>query len=269
MNNDDAKKILALYRPGTADGNDPVFQAAAELAKSDPSQGASPENPNPEVAKWFSEHCESYSSIRAKFLEIPVPPWLKEQILAGVPVAPEAPKAKVIWLRPAVWLQAAAAIVICLGLAVFFMRSHGSSAKEFDSFRNMMAGTAASPYAMPLHTHELAAMQDFFAKHHSPSEYVVPDSVAKAQPVGGAIARWQGAPVSMLCFHTGQTDVAAEKPDLWLLVADPGTLRNPPPLSATPIIARAATLMTATWMLNGRVYILATSGDEALLKQYL
>ena len=67
----EAKQILALFRPGTADEEDPLFFEARQMAKTDP-----------ELARWFDDHCEAYLALRWKFQAIPVPPGLKEQILS-------------------------------------------------------------------------------------------------------------------------------------------------------------------------------------------
>jgi len=46
MNHNEAKDILLLYRPGTADVADPQIAEALALAQRDA-----------ELARWFGEHC--------------------------------------------------------------------------------------------------------------------------------------------------------------------------------------------------------------------
>ncbi len=87
MNNEEARKILALYRPGTADQTDPSFKEALERAKPDAAPAGRQDKPEPELGRWFQEHCSSYLSIQAKFLKIPTPPGLKDRILAEVRTA--------------------------------------------------------------------------------------------------------------------------------------------------------------------------------------
>lgn len=264
MNNDEAKKLLALYRPGTADRDDPVFKAAAELANPPVPLDPDAAKNDPALSQWFKDHCDSYLSIRTKFRQIPVPPGLKERILAQQQPQPER---NVIPLRP-VLLKAAAAMVLCAGLAVALMHFRGRPANEFETYRLGMARIAMQPYGMPVHTHELGALQKFFAAHHSPADYVLPEGLAKAQTTGGAIQHWQGASVSMLCFHTGQTSAEADEPDLWLFVADAASVKNSPNAS-TPIFTQTESLATATWSRNGKTYILAVKGNEAFLQKYL
>src|SRR5271157_838350 len=71
MNNLEAREILALFRPGTADEKDPSFGETRQLARTDP-----------ELARWFDQHCEAYLVLRGKFQAIPIPRGLKEQILS-------------------------------------------------------------------------------------------------------------------------------------------------------------------------------------------
>src|SRR5438067_1633658 len=71
-----AKEILNLYRPGRDDKFEGEFAEALEFAKNDP-----------ELSRWFQEHCALYQAVRAKFEGIPVPPGLREQILSEQPGA--------------------------------------------------------------------------------------------------------------------------------------------------------------------------------------
>ena len=52
MNSREAKEILLLYRPRTADANDPEFSEALALAKKDP-----------ELATWFEQHCTLQTAV--------------------------------------------------------------------------------------------------------------------------------------------------------------------------------------------------------------
>ena len=71
MNSRHAKEILVLYRPATADREEPEVAAALALAERDP-----------ELGRWLQDHCETQAALRARFKQIPVPEGLKEQILS-------------------------------------------------------------------------------------------------------------------------------------------------------------------------------------------
>ena len=98
MNRDDAKNILLLYRPGTADAADPQIAEALALVKQDA-----------ELARWFSEHCARQEVLRAKFRQIPVPAGLKEQIISE-----QAAQEKIIVWRRNLMLTAVAAIIVVI-----------------------------------------------------------------------------------------------------------------------------------------------------------
>jgi hypothetical protein len=262
MTNEEAKKILSLYRPGTMDRTDPSFTEALERAKTHPPQDRSQDESDPELSRWFLEHRSSYLSIRAKFRGIPVPPALKDRILAERQTS----TARVIPFRPMVLLQAAAALVLCLGLVALFWRSH-SREDEFDTYRTRMTRTALQPYGMDLESHDLQSIKKYLAGRNAPADYRLPDGVSKAQPVGCAVLHWQGEPVSMLCFHSGQPLPPGEKSDLWLFIINQTSVRNGP-AARPPIVAQVKRLMTGTWSQDGKMYVLAAAGDEAFLRKY-
>jgi hypothetical protein len=62
-----ARQILILYRPGTADGEDPEVARALALVARDP-----------ELSSWFKEQCELREAFRDKFRQLPVRPlpWM-------------------------------------------------------------------------------------------------------------------------------------------------------------------------------------------------
>jgi hypothetical protein len=262
MNNEEPRTILTLYRPGTADRTDPSFHGALECAKPNPARTGRQDKFDPELGRWFKEHCLSYLSIRSKFLEIPAPPGLKDRILAECKI----PAATIIPIQPMDLLRAAAILVVCLGLAAFFWRSHGRE-DDFNIYRSRMARTALQPYAMNLESHDLQSINAFFAGRKAPADYVLPDGVSKAQLVGCAVLQWQGQPVSMICFRSGQPLPPGQQTDLWLFVVDQSAVRNGPPVRP-PLVAQVNKLMTAAWSQNGKTYILAAAGDEEFLRKY-
>src|SRR4051812_12793576 len=108
MDSSQARKALELYRPGTTDALDPQMAEALQAVQHDP-----------ELAKWFDEHCGSYIAIRNKLKQIEVPPDLKRKILLE-----NVGRRRIIpFNRPAVWLAAAAAIVLLASAAWVFFKS--------------------------------------------------------------------------------------------------------------------------------------------------
>jgi hypothetical protein len=57
------REIRILYRPGTADREDPEVAKALAAVTHDP-----------ELSRWFAKHCALCEAFRDKFRQIPVPP---------------------------------------------------------------------------------------------------------------------------------------------------------------------------------------------------
>ncbi len=70
MRREQAKQILLLYRPGSADAQDPQVARALDLASQDR-----------ELSCWFEEHCAFQERVRAKLRQIKVPKHLKQTLL--------------------------------------------------------------------------------------------------------------------------------------------------------------------------------------------
>ena len=70
MNSAEAREVLLLYRPGTADAADPQIAEALELMARDA-----------ELKRWFEQHRAFQKVMRAKFRQIEVPAGLKASLL--------------------------------------------------------------------------------------------------------------------------------------------------------------------------------------------
>src|SRR5947209_7072 len=105
MNSRQAKEILMRCRPDGSDPADPELAEAVEFARRDP-----------ELARWFERHCAFQNAVRDQLKQIPIPPDLKEKVLAGYPEA-----STVVWWRRPVFqaLAAAADITLLIGLSLF------------------------------------------------------------------------------------------------------------------------------------------------------
>ena len=72
MTPSETRQTLLLYRSGKDAAADPQIAAALELARRDP-----------ELGRWFEQHCAEQAALRAKFQQISVPADLKARLLAG------------------------------------------------------------------------------------------------------------------------------------------------------------------------------------------
>jgi hypothetical protein len=252
MNRDDAKNVLRLYRPGTADAADPQMAEALALVKQDEALG-----------RWFNAHCARQEVLRAKFRAIPVPAGLKEQIISE-----QAAREKIVvwWRNPT--LTAVAAIIVILSALAAIWRQLPAPDNTLAIYRNRMVGVALRGYAMDLATNNPAQIRDYLGQNHAPADYVLPAPLEKVALTGCAVQSWQGTRVSMICFRTGKPLPPGQPGDLWLFVVDRASVKNAP-TAGPPQLARVNQLITATWTQGDKLYLLGTAGDEQTIRQLL
>ena len=254
MTENEAKEILRLYRPGTADANDPAFAEALARCESDA-----------ELKKWFAEHCALYSALRAKFRQIEVPEGLKEQIVAERKAHTTAAP---LWQK-AVILAGAVAVV---ALVVFKIESswRPTEPHDFATYSDSMVGLVARGYeTMDIRTNNLDAIRQSLVQSNAIADYKLPENLQKNAKAAGCVATtWQGKQVSMICFETGRPLRPGLPSDLWLFVTDRATAKDPPTTTA-PHFEEKNGIATASWTDGNRTYILGVEGDKELLARFL
>ena len=154
MDSQQAKKILLLHRPGIDHEADPELEAALEQAKRDP-----------ELARWFEQHCAVQIAIRSKFKEIPLPSGLREKILAENKV-----RRLPFWRTP-VFLAAAATIAL-----LFLAGSLWFPPREepnFSAYQDRMVRTALRNYRMNMVTNDLSQIREYLVRHQAHGDYVL------------------------------------------------------------------------------------------------
>ena len=247
----EAKTTLLLYRPGTADAEDPQIAGALALAKSDP-----------ELALWLEEHCARQEALRSKFRQITVPAGLKEQIISEQAVL----QRRIYW-RPRIALGAVAAAVLFAFLATFWLPRRPAD-DTLAIYQNQMVRIALNGYGMDLATADHTRIRAYLAQSRAPSDYVLPAALQKTTATGCAIEGWQKGKVSMICFRTGRPLPPDQSSDLWLFVVDRASLPDAPQ-NSQPRFAVVKGLATATWSQGDKVYLLGAEGDEATLQKFL
>jgi hypothetical protein len=258
VNANEAKTILLLYRPGTADAEDPQIAEALALAQRDP-----------ELARWFEEHSARQKVLRAKFGQITVPAGLNEQIISEHAAFSK----KKSRHKKMIFVSAVAAIVISLFVLVslYFPQSRNGNQADYNMFANyqrQMAYVATSGYAMNFATNDLTQIRAYLAQNSAPSDYALPASLEKTAATGCAIENWGKSKVSMICFRTGRPLPPDQAGDLWLFVVDRSAVKGAPD-ATSPHIARVYQLITAVWTQGDKLYLLGTAGDEQTLQKFL
>jgi hypothetical protein len=250
MNRQQAKEILLLYRPGTADQHDREFATALELTQIDA-----------ELAQWFEQHCAMQTALLQRFQQIPVPDGLKQQILSERKVKTSPPARR----RVALW-AAAAGLIIMVAIAGLYLRP--KPIDQFAEFRGRMARIVLREYPrMDLETKDLNQIRSFLGQNQAPADYIVPTKLQQASSTGCAILDWQGKRVSMICFNSGQKTDPSETSDLFLFIIDRTALPKGPSKAAQ--FTQLNKLATLSWTSGDKTYVLAGMGNAAFLRKYL
>ncbi len=253
MDKHQAKEILLLYRPGTADGLEPDVAAALALAAKDV-----------ELGRWLEQHCATQETIRASFKAITVPEGLKQQILSE-----RRAHFSLHVKRKAAFVLAAVALALALG-TIARLNYHPPQDNSFVAFRQKMAGSMLRlPYPqMDVETNNLVVIRRYLAAHNGHGDYSLPVTLEKTKSTGCKIMGWHDRRVSMVCFSSGK-QVDPETIDLFLFIVDRTAVKSPP-ASASPEIAQTyRSMATASWSSGNRSYVLAGLGDTEFLRPYL
>jgi len=250
----EAQQVLLLYRPGSTESGEPQMAEALRLAQEDP-----------ELGHWFEQHCAFQRAMRAKIRQIEVPAHLKASLLVRgqLPpaiVPPEHPR----WRRSS-WLGAAVAVVM-VGVFAWWLSVGSASrltADSLDNFRARMVAQVLRSYEanMTIVTNDMRLVRQDLATRGAPADYVLPRGLEHLQLTGGGRLTWRKNPVAMVCFDRG------DKQMLYLFVMNRSAVNNPPP--ATPQMAKVNELMSASWTVGDKTYVLAGPDEENFLKKYL
>lgn len=246
MNSSEAREVLLLYRPGTADAAEPQMAEALEMARQDP-----------ELGRWFEQHRAFQKAMRAGFQQIEVPVHLKISLLTQKP-AQQRPIPPHPWWRSPVWL-AAAAVVLLLGLAGAWLKPR--PANRFANYQSRVVSEAQREYRMDLVTNDMRQIRQFMASRGAPADYDVARGLEHLQLTGGGRLTWRSNPVTMVCFDRG------DKQMLFLFVLKRSAVKDPPP--ATPQMAKVNLMLTASWTRGDNTYVLAGPEEADFLKKYL
>ena len=166
-------------------------------------------------------------------------------------------------------LAPVAAVVLLIAITSIWYNIPRQPSQDvsFATYRNRMVRNLDRTYGMDFVTNDVAQIRAYLAQHQAPADYVLPTNLAQTPQVGCGTLSWQGKPVAMVCFRTGNPLPLGATSDLFLFVIDQKDLLNPPPTD-TPVFANVGTMTTVTWRADGKVYLLA-GPDAAELKQRL
>ena len=251
MNVNEAKTVLLLYRPGTADAEDPQLVEALALAQTDP-----------RLASWLENHSVCQEVLRAKIRNIPVPAGLKEQIISEQPARERLPHR-----HPRLTAAVLVGIILLALLTIFWPQFYPKD-DTLAVYQNQMMAIALNGYGMDLLTNSTTEIRSYFARKQAPADYVLPAPLQQVAVVGCAIQDWQKEKVAMLCFRTGRPLPPNQTTDLWLFVVPRSSVRGAPEAGPARVFTING-LVTAVWTQGDKVYLLGAAGDKSTLLQFL
>jgi hypothetical protein len=127
-----------------------------------------------------------------------------------------------------------------------------------------MVDSVLRQYQMDIETNSMPAIRQFLTTNQAPSDYVLTAELDRLVPRGAGLQSWLGQRVSMVCLDAKSQGTAV------LFIVDSSTVRSPPP--ATPAFRQVSKLMTASWTVQGRAYLLMLDNrsiDKTQLKRLL
>lgn len=257
MNRDEIKQILLIYRPGTSDADDPEVAEALALAQRDQ-----------ELSQWLEEHNARQKALQEKFRQLSVPLGLKEQIISEQAARKRAASKR----EKFIGVAAVAVIVVALiSVGVTLWPRSGPAPTPLPNtlvnYQAQMVEAAKTGYYMQLSTN-VEEVHAYLAQHQSPTNYVLPPGLQNAALAGCAVQSWQDSAASMICFRSGRPLPPGQQSDLWFFVIDQSDVKDASNVTALQF-AQVNGLITATWAHNGKLYMLATHGDEQTIQKFL
>ena len=242
MTLEESRRVLTLYRPGTADGSDPEFAEAVELARN-----------NAELRAWFEQHCALQTAMRNKFRQIEAPPDLR----ARLDEAQKLDRMRRRRRRAAAWMAAAAAVLL-LALAGSLLGPRIPN--RFADFRSRVVREAVRGYRMDIVTNDMREVRRFLKVRGAPSDYELTKGLEKLTLTGAGLLRWRNNPVAMVCFDRG------DKQMVFLFVMNKAAVKDSPP--AAPLEAQVNKLLTVSWTRDDYSYVLAGPEEPDFEKKY-
>ena len=244
MNNEEARRILALFRPQRDDPADPFFAEALKQAERDP-----------ELAAWLAEEQEFDRMVAAGVNAMVVPRGNRAAIIS---------KARAGSKRAVSWAQAAvlaAAALVFLALILNTWSRFVSPAVSLEDYRGEIIGFVKLTPPLEFESHKAEKIKEWLERAQAPA-VEIPAGLRELEPVGCRILAFRGRKVALICFDRGGGKL------VHLVIVDRSVLQKLPSKDA-PVFAPEGEWMTAAWQEADQAYLLTSQGDKALLEEYL
>ena len=242
MNSEEAKRLLEVYRPGSADADDPRFAEVLDQAGRDP-----------ELSRWLKAQ-NRFDALMAEGLRtIEAPADLKASILASRRVI-RVP----FWRETRVRLAMAACAV---GLAVLGTSLFGQRAPRFPEFREELVARAWDGDAhLDFESSDVVRIRQWLAKQQAAPDLSLPSGLQNARIHGCRMVEVHNHRVPMLCLSEGSRH-------LHLFVVDGAMFAGLPP-AETPDFQKCGAWKTASWQQGERTFVLTGLKYQAFVSKF-
>jgi hypothetical protein len=246
MTKEEAKRILAAYRPGDQDRLDSHFAEALQETERDA-----------QLAQWFAEEREFDRAVATHVSSVPVPFGLKTRILANMTPRSDT---KSRWVAALAAAATAAVALFFLAQSISIWRASGPHSGSLSDYEQEMMSFVKLPPPLEMESLEMGPIKQWIEERKAPLAEI-PPGIAAVETMGCRILHFRGYPVTLICFCHGQT-VAH------LLMVDRAAVSGPK-AENTPVVTSQGDWTTATWVDQHYAYMIAVHDKPAAARQYL
>ena len=246
MTQEEAKRILAAYRPGDQDRLDSYFAEALHQTERDA-----------ELGQWFAEEREFDRAVAGHVSAVPAPFGLKTRILANMP---RRTRTKSRWVAALGTTAAAAATLFVLAQLFGVWRGPDQRSGSLSDYEQEMMSFIKLPPPLEMESLQIGPIKQWIVERKAPLADI-PPGIAAVETMGCRILYFRGYPVTLICFCHGQT-VAH------LLMVDRAAVRGVKP-GNPPVVTGQGDWTTATWADQKYAYMIAVHDKPAAARQYL
>lgn len=246
MTPQELQDLLAVYRPGTDDDQDPLFdEARAQLAA------------DPGLRAWFERERALDAAVRERLRAVPVPDDLLGRLLANPGPAPARPVA----FPRRQWLALAASLAVALGGAALWRQRSRRPASPFDAYCGQLAEWLAVFPKLEFESERLPEVTAWLAAHGGPARLDVPAALRQFPTLGCRRVEHAGQTASLVCFM-----VDGEVVHFFSLVAP--SLEGGP-IGDAPRFAEHGAYARAAWSRDHVTCVILTRAEPAKLRRLL
>lgn len=230
-------------------------------------QDASPEaremaRSDAELAAWLEKRTAFDESVAHAFQGLSAPAAFKADLLHSMAQQAAAPVASrrgrsVVWGVASSLIAAAACVAV--GWTLLWPSSSAMAAWEAQS----LSAVAKVEYGMARldeHASNYEAVRALLSRQEQPCPNAVPSSLQQLRTYGCKRISVEGRPATLICFQ-----LAPGKEAHLVVMSKEGLCDCP--ADDKPCFKAAKNWRYASWSHNGQAFLLATTADEALLKQ--